>query len=479
MQVYVDQVGLALGAMNDVALPHLLRERLAHALLLSHDVSLLRDERDRRIVALAVPALGTLAIEPIYLLVDTAIVGRLGTAQLGGLALASTVLASLVYLWNFLTTGTTARVAFLTGQARDSDAAAVIPQALWLAAAIGATLAVTLPFLARSIAHTLGGRGDTLDAATTYLRISAISLPAVLVALVGNGWHRGRSDTRTPLVVVLVANVLNVILEVVLVYGFDLGVAGSAWGTVVAQLVAGSWFLVLLARAISPHSPTLTPVAAELRRLLRVARQIALRTAALLSSLAIATAVAARIGPASLGGHQIAYQVWFLLALTMDALAVAAQAMVGTALGRGDAAEARATAIRILRFALVAGVGFAVVTALVSQWLPRAFTSDAAVVDRAGIALLLVALSQLPAAVAFTMDGVLEGASDFGFLQWALLGSLVAFVPLALAVHALHLGIGGLWAAIVVWLAARSAILLWRFRGERWTALAATPAGTH
>lgn len=423
---------------------------------------------DRRILALALPALATLAIEPIYLLVDTGIVGRLGTAPLGGLALASTVLNSFVFLCSFLSTGTTARVAFLTGRGDDAGATAAVPQALWLAAGIGAALTATVAVFARTLAAALGGHGAVLDNATTYLRISAISLPAVLVVFVGNGYLRGRSDTRTPLAVVLVANLVNVVLEVVLVYVLDFGIAGSAWGTVLAQLLSGAWFLTILARRMAEHGTPLAPNPEHLRRLFRVGRQIALRTASLLGALALATSVAARFGPATLGGHQIAMQVWFLLALAMDALAVGAQAIVGTALGRDRPDDARAAARRTIQLGLVLGVVFAVAVAATASLLPHLFSTDASVVDRARLGLFMVALTQVPASLAFVLDGVLEGASDFAFLQWALLGALVVFAPFAVGARLAHLGIVGLWCALVIWLCVRAGALAVRFRGSRW-----------
>ncbi len=423
---------------------------------------------DRRILALAVPALATLAIEPTYLLVDTAIVGRLGTAPLGGLAIASTVLSSLVYLCSFLSTGTTARVAFLTGRGDDAGATGIVPQALWLAAGIGLTISAFVAVFARTLATALGGEGVVLDNATTYLRISAISLPAVLVVFVGNGYLRGRSDTRTPLRVILVANVVNVVLEVLFVYGLDYGIAGSAWGTVIAQLVSGAWFLTILARRMAEHGVRFAPDAEQLRRLVRVGRQIIVRTASLLGALAIATSVAARFGPATLGGHQIAIQVWFLLALSMDALAVAAQAIVGTALGRDRPDDARAAARRTIQLGLVLGVVLAALILASSPFLPHLFSTDPAVLDRARLALLMVAVTQVPASMAFVLDGVLEGASDFRFLKWALLGALAVFAPLAVSARLLDLGIVGLWAALLVWLCVRAGALALRFRGTRW-----------
>ena len=433
------------------------------------------DPRDRRILALAVPALGTLATEPLYVLVDTAIVGRLGTVPLGGLALASTVLTTLLWVFNFLAYGTTARVAFLTGQGQPRAAAAVAAQGLWLAGAIGITLAAVILAGGRALAGVLGGEGAILEAATTYLRISALGMPAVLIALVGHGYLRGLSDTRTPLVVVVVANVLNVVLEVVLVYGADLGVAGSAWGTVVAQLLAAAWFLALVGRRVLGVDARLAPVWAEMRRLVVVGRHLFVRTGALLGTLAASTAVAARVDAATLGAHQITLQVFTFLALAVDALAIAAQALVGTSLGAGRTDEAVDTGGRLLRLGVVAGGAIGLALAASSWLLPHAFTADPAVARRATVALLLLAALQVPAALTFVLDGVLMGASDFRFLQWCTAGAALAFVPFAVAVLAEHrLGIAGIWVGLTAWMAVRTLANGVRFRQLGWIGLPAS-----
>ncbi|MBW3537257.1 MAG: MATE family efflux transporter, partial [Actinobacteria bacterium] len=337
---------------------------------------------------------------------DTAIIGRLGTLPLAGLALASVVMGTLTFLCFFLTTGTTARVAFLSGRGAHRSAAEVVPQALWVAAALGISLAALVVVAARPLAELVGGEPAVIDEAVTYLRISGLAIPMVLVAFVGNGWHRGRSDTRTPLTIVVVANVLNVGLDLFLVYGLDLGLAGAAIGTVIAQSVAGVWFATLLVRAIVRHEAGVRPHRTELVRILRVARQVGLRTAALLATLALATAVASRISAESLAGHQIAFQMFLFLALSVDALAVAAQALVGTSLGRGGVEEARAVGRRGVRMGVVVGAVLPGVVLVTSPLIPRLFTGDASVIDRASVALVGLAVLQIPAAVAFTLDGV-------------------------------------------------------------------------
>lgn len=426
-------------------------------------------ERDRRIAALAVPALGTLAVEPLYVLVDTAIVGRLGTAPLGGLALASTVLGTLLMSCNFLAYGTTARVAFLTGAGDRRGGAGVGAQALWVCALLGFPMALLVGLAARPVIAALGGSGAVLDAATTYLRISALGMPAVLVALVGHGYLRGLSDTRTPLRVAVVANVVNLVLELVLVYGFHTGVAGSAWGTVVAQWLAAGWFVALVGRRVLAADVRLAPVWAEIRNLLVVGRQLVVRTVALLAVLGTATSAAARVGPATLAGHQIALQVHSFLALALDSLAIPAQALIGTALGAGQVDEAWAMSRRLLRIGVVCGLAVGMLVLATSGLLPRIFTGDAAVVDRATLALLFVAVLQVPSAVAFTFDGILMGGSDFGFLQRAMVVSLVVFAPFAVAVLAdRSLGIAGLWAGLLAWMVARAALCARHFQRGAW-----------
>ena len=431
------------------------------------------DARDRRIIALALPALATLAVEPLYLLVDTAIVGRLGTVPLGGLAIATSVLTTLVWVCNFLSFGTTTRVAFLTGRGDHRAAACVGTQSLWLCAFIGVPLTVLVLLATRPLAVALGGEGEVLEAAVTYLRISAVGMPAVLIALAAQGYLRGLSDTRSAFKVMLVANVVNLVLEVVLVYGFDLGVAGSAWGTLVAQVLAAAWFLRLCGARIGVEGAGLGPVRAELGRLIAVGRHVLVRTAALLAVLTSATAVAARVDAVTLAGHQIAYQVFVLLALVVDALAIAAQAIIGTELGGAGGVEADATAKRLLRLGLIVGAGIAVVLIVVAPFLPRLFSEDGDVVARAAVALAVLGVMQLPGSVTFVLDGVLMGGSDFAYVKWVTVAGLLVFVPFAAAVLTWpRLGIGGIWAGLLAWMTTRAVCNWTRFRSGRWTAAA-------
>jgi putative MATE family efflux protein len=432
------------------------------------------DDRDRRILALGLPALATVLVEPLYTLVDTAIVGHLGTAALGGLALASTVLNTSFWVFNFLSFGTTSRVAFLTGRRDDKGAAAVGAQGLWLCGCIGIPVAVLLAFAAQSIGGVMGGHGEVLRAADTYLRISAVGTPFVLVSLVGNGYLRGVSDTRTPLRVVAAANVGNLVLEVVLVYGLHLGVAGSAWGTVAAQVFAAAWFAVLVGRRITATGARLRPIAREMRRLVVVGRHLFVRTGALLATLTLATSVAARLGPVTLAAHQIALQVWLFVTIGFDGLAIPAQTITGTLLGQGSTEESRAYGGRLCVLGLWCGAAVGAVIVALSGVLPHVFTGNRPVAHQATIALVVVGVLQVPDAVLFVLDGILMGASDFRFLQASTVAGLVGFVPVGAAVLAWHrLGIAGLWFGLGVWLLLRLAVNAVRYRGPTWTSSAA------
>jgi len=365
-----------------------------------------RSVHDREILRLALPALGALAAEPTYLLVDTAIVGHLGTRQLAALALAATVLGALVALCNFLAYGTTAQVARLHGAGEQQRAGQLAAQALWLALAIGVALALACLAFAHPIMDVVGGGGEAADDAARYLRLSAAGLPCALLALAGQGFLRGIGDLRTPLVILVAANVANVVLEVVLVYGLGLGLDGSALGTVAAQLGMGAAFAVLLLRA--PASSR-RPVGALLWRLGSMGGDLVIRTGSLLAAFTLAGAVLARTGEDALAAHQIAFQLFLFIALVLDAVAIAGQVIVGRMLGAGDADAAWAAARRMVVWSLVVGVAFTGLLAALARVLPRAFSSDPAVLDRAAELWPLFALLIPPGAVVFALDGILIG----------------------------------------------------------------------
>ncbi len=425
---------------------------------------------DREVFALALPALGALAAEPLYVLVDTAIVGHLGTTQLASLAIAATVLSTAFTIFNFLTYGTTAQVARLHGAGRDGEAAALGSQALWLAAAIGLALLALVVLFAPAAVTLMGGEGEVADGAVLYLRLAALGSPFFMLATAGQGFLRGMGNLRTPLVILVIAHSVNVVLELLFVYGFDWGLAGSAWGTVIAQVGMGLAFVAVQRRA--GFEP---PQLAKMRPLMRIGSEIAVRTSALLGSFLVASAVLARVGPASLAAHQIAFQLFVFLALVLDALAIAAQVMVGRLLGAGDAARARAAATRVILWSVVVATAFGVVLAALGDVIPRAFTDDEAVVQQAQeIWWLFAALMPVNGAV-FALDGILIGAGDTRFLMWGMLAAAAVYVPIALL--ALHQGWGivGVWWGLAGLIAVRALTCGARFLGSRWV-LTGAPA---
>jgi putative MATE family efflux protein len=425
----------------------------------------LRSPHDRDILRLALPALGALAAEPLYVLVDTAIVGHLGRPQIAALGLAGTVLASAFTIFNFLTYGTTAVVARASGAGQHERADRLAAQALWLSLGIGVLLLVGLEATGAPLLRGLGGHGRSGHDALVYFRIAAVGLPAALVALAGQGYLRGVANMRRPLEVVVAANVVNVVLELVFVYGLHWGIAGSAAGTAIAQAGMGAVFARELLR---PHAESRRPSIAEMRPMMRVGRQIMVRTTALIASFVVAASICARMGDAQIGAHQIAYQLFLFLALVLDAVAIAGQVIVGRMLGGGDADGAHAAAVRMIGWSVVAGGVFAIVLYPLAHVLPRAFTGDPGVLAQAAKLWPFFAVMQPLGGAVFALDGILIGASDTAYLMWSMLAASAVFIAIAALSLSLHWGIVGVWVGLDVLIAVRLALLGTRFAGRRW-----------
>ncbi len=416
---------------------------------------------DRRILRLAIPAAGALAAEPLYRLVDTAIVARLGKEQLGGVAIAVSILSIVIAGSNFLAYGTTQRVANRLGAADTAGASDVGVQAFWVAAFIGVTAAPLLAAFAEPLVSLLGASDEVVVFATDYLRISAVGVPFVLIGLAAQGTQRGASDYRSPLVVLVASNVINVVVEVVLVFGFDLGVAGAAWSTVVAQVIAGI-ALWMLTRPYLAEATSRRPRWREMAPLLSAGRHLLLRVGSMLAVFTGATSIAARVDDATLAAHSITVTMFLFLALTLDALAIPAQTLVAEELGRGGSGAAEVSE-RALRLSLRIGIGLAVLVAVSAPLVARAFTDESDVVDRATAGLWLLAAVLVPGSLAFATDGSLIGAGDYRFLGRAALGYLVVVIPIAALVLAVpSLGIVGIWAGLLVWMTLRAAVNLRR-----------------
>ncbi|MFB7343847.1 MATE family efflux transporter [Streptomyces hydrogenans] len=429
---------------------------------------------DREILSLALPAFGALVAEPLFLMVDSAIVGHLGTPQLAGLAIAGALLSTAVSVFVFLAYATTAAVARRVGA---GDLPAALRQGIdgiWLAVLLGlAVVAFTLP-TAPWLVEVFGASDTAAPYATTYLRVSLLGIPAMLIVLAATGVLRGLQDTRTPLYVAVGGFAVNGALNVGLVYGAGLGIAGSAWGTVIAQCGMAAAYLVVVVRGARRHGASLRPDAAGIRACAQAGAPLLVRTLSLRAVLMIATAVAARMGDTEVAAHQIILSLWSLMAFALDAIAIAGQAIIGRYLGADDAEGARQVCRRMVQWGVVSGVVLGLLLVLARPLFIPLFTSDPAVQSTLLPALLVVALSQPISGVVFVLDGVLMGAGDGPYLAWAMLLTLAVFAPVALLVPVLGGGLTALWWAMTLMMAVRMGTLWFRMRSGRWIVTGAT-----
>ena len=436
------------------------------------------DALDRRILAIAVPALGSLLVEPIYVLTDTAVVGRIGTDELGGLALASTVLNTVVLVFNFLSYGTTVRVAVRRGRGDLAGGASDAVQALWLAAGVGVVVATTVALLASPLIDLLGHDARVIDEGISYLRISVIGIPFQLVTIACIGYLYGLPDTRRPFLVLAGTTSLNLVVELVLVFGLDWGVEGSALGTVIAQVTSAVVLLALVVprlRADGLHH--LRGVPRGMWALAQVGAHVVPRPGVLLAALAVATAAASRVGTDELGGHQIAAQLFILLAVGVDMFKVAGQSLVGHALGAERPQEAREVVDHLYGWGWRSGIVLTGATIAAAPLLPHLFTGDGDVRGPATVAIVMLGVLQIPAAHTFVTDGILMGGNDFRDLRWSTTLAFAAALPVFVAVIVWpDLGLVGVWTGMLVWVSVRAVKNHRRVRGDAWMESAGTVA---
>ncbi|MFD9847645.1 MATE family efflux transporter [Streptomyces parvus] len=435
-----------------------------------------RRRHDREIIALAVPAFGALVAEPLFVMVDSAVVGHLGTPQLAGLGIAAALLMTAVSIFVFLAYATTAAVARRVGA---GDLPAAIRQGMdgiWLALLLGAAVVALAMPTAPWLVDAFGASDTAAPYAITYLRISILGIPAMLVVLAATGVLRGLQDTRTPLYVAIAGFTANAVLNVTLVYGAGLGIAGSAWGTVIAQAGMAAAYLVVVIRGARKHGASLRPDAAGIRASARAGVPLLIRTLSLRAVLMIATAVAARLGDVDIAAHQIILSLWSLTAFALDAIAIAiaGQAIIGRYLGADDEKGAREACRRMVEWGIGCGIVLGVLIVLARPLFIPLFTSDPSVKDTLLPALLVVAVSQPIAGVVFVLDGVLMGAGDGRYLAWAMLVTLAVFAPVALLVPSLGGGLTALWWAMTLMMAVRLITLWLRTRSGRWIVTGAT-----
>ncbi|CAJ1583869.1 MATE family efflux transporter [[Mycobacterium] wendilense] len=423
----------------------------------------------RTIAGLALPALGVLAAEPLYLLFDIAVVGRLGALALAGLAIGGLILALVASQGTFLSYGTTARSARHFGAGDRTSACSEGVQATWLAVGVGLLIIALVQAFAAPIVTVIAGAQDIADAALPWLRIAILGAPAILISLAGNGWMRGVQDTVRPLRYVIIGFGLSAVLCPLLVYGW-LGfprweLAGSAVANVCGQWLAAALFC----RALLVERVPLRPDLDVLRSQSVMGRDLLLRSLAFQACFVSAAAVAARFGAAAVAAHQVVLQLWSFLSLALDSLAIAAQALVGAALGGGRSAHAKAVAGRVTLFSTVAAVLLALVMAAGATVLPKVFTTDQAVLDSIGVPWWFL-VAQLPVAgIVFALDGVLLGAGDAKFMRNATLASaLLGFLPLIWLSLVFDWGLWGIWGGLSTFMVLRLVFVGARTLSGRW-----------
>lgn len=417
-----------------------------------------KNPHDRKIFALAVPALGSLAIDPLVSLVDTAFVGRLGPEALGALGINVSLFAMAFLVFNFLAYGTTPRVSHHLGRGAREEAGRVVMQAIALALVAGLVATSFLLVFADPILRLMGARDGLYEPAMSYLRIRALAGPAVLLVTAAHGAFRGYQDLRTPLLVTLGINLINLVLDPIFIFGFGWGIAGAAWATVIAQWAGALAFLYLLLRArreelgIRIYVPGLR----EMTPFLRVGGHLLIRTGALVGVMTLSTAVAARVGVGAVAAHHVALQIWGFLALVVDALAISAQTLIARHLGAGDLATTRAIGGRHLFWGLVTGLVLALIFGLLRPYLPGLFTDDPQTIALVeGIFIFVILLQPLNGLV-FVWDGIYMGKESFAYLAGAMILSAAVAAGILLLTEPMGWGLSGIWWGLTALMAVRA-----------------------
>jgi len=426
----------------------------------------LRHPYDREILGLAVPALAALATDPLVSMVDTMFVGRVGVTELAALGVNTSVFSLAFVVFNFLAYGTTPLVARAVGRGDVERAGRLAVEALTLAALVGLVALAVLQLLAVPITGLMGARGELVGPTLEYMRIRACAGPAVLLITAAHGIFRGWHDVRTPLHVTLVLNLVNLVLDPLLIFGLGWGLRGAAVATLVAQWTGALAFLwlILVRRREALGVRLVLPRLRDLLPFLGVGSALAARTLSLIGTMTLATAVATRVGTVAVAAHQVAMQIWMLLALVIDGLAIAAQAMIARYRGQERHDRARAAADRLLVWALALGSALALLFLAAAPWLPRLFTNDpAALAAVAGVLPFVIAMQPVNALV-FVWDGVYMGAEAFRYLAFQMIVSALAAASVLLLVVPMGWGLAGVWWGIVTLMVFRATTLALRYR---------------
>ncbi|WP_131106279.1 MATE family efflux transporter [Ornithinimicrobium sufpigmenti] len=431
----------------------------------------------REILRLAVPAFLALVAEPLFLLADSAIIGHLGTAALAGLGVASAVLLTAVNLFIFLAYGTTAVVSRRLGAGDQRGAISAGIDGLWLALLLGALAGLATAVWAEPLLGLFGASPGVTGEGVTYLRWSALGIPSMLIVLAATGVLRGLQDTRTPLIAAVTGFSANAVLSLVLVHVVGWGIAGAAIGSVIAQTGMAVYLLLVVVRGARRLGSELAPSGSGVLKAALGGIPLLVRTIALRAALLLTTWLAAGLGDGPLAAHQVAMTVWATLAFALDALAIAAQALTGKTLGAGDVRGTRETTQLMVRWSIWFGLILTAVILILHRVIPLGFSQDPDVRAALAAALIVVAVGQPIAGVAFILDGVLIGAGDTRWLAGAQTLATLAYVPMVLAVWSS--GVTGITGLVWLWVAFNGfmlvrALLLWgRGQGDRWMVVGA------
>lgn len=418
----------------------------------------------RRVLALALPALGVLAANPLYLLLDTAVIGRLGAGELAALAAGATVQSTVTTQLTFLSYGTTARSSRFYGADKTDRAIAEGVQATWVAAGVGVLLATLVWLFAHPIALFLTNDPATADMAVSWMRVAALAIPLTLVIMAGNGWLRGIQNTKLPFYLTLCGLVPGAVALPFLVARF--GLVGSAVANVIGMGLTAAGFLWAL---IHVHKGSWRPDRKVIAQQLVLGRDLILRSLSFQVAFISAAAVAGRVSVAALAAHQVMLQLWNFLTLVLDSLAIAAQTLTGSALGTGRIDEARAVGEKVTRLSLWFALTLAGIFAVGGPLIRRLFTTDEAVLDAMAWPWWLLIAMIAAGGVLFALDGVLLGASDAAFLRTLTLSSvLLGFLPGIAIAYWAGTGLTGIWCGLAAMIVIRLAGDVWRFSSMRW-----------
>lgn len=412
---------------------------------------------NQTIIYLSLPILLSLIAEPLTGLVDTGFVARLGAVPLAALGVGAGALSSVFWIFNFLAIATQTEVAQTYGRGDIAGARNALSLALLIGFAISLLLSGLLYLGADLIAAALGAEGAVHELATEYIRLRLLGAPAVIVVLVGFGALRGLQDMKTPLWIALGINLANITLDAIFIFGWGaipaLGVAGAALASSCGQWLGAIWMLRELRRRIGLSGEISL---GDGLKLMRVGRDLFIRSASLTIFVLFATRVATQMGAEAGAAHQVIRQVWFFTALVTEALATTAQSLVGYFFGSSRFESARRVAISTALWSLATGFAMLFIMLASTPIVRAAFVPD----DAAAVfiaAWVIASLSQPLNALAFITDGILWGASDYRYLRNAMMmATACGLLGLQLIASDQAEAFSGVWLMTVLWIGVRA-----------------------